>query len=133
MLAPFAEGALDPNECKELINHLADCSHCRQVASQLLLLSAESASMSPSIITAESSGTATSSAGWRTRSVVWMALAASLLLAVGLLLTRSGSDPQVAEARMYNSARKLLEDGQFDEARQLLSSSADKKIASCAA
>ena len=59
-----------------------------------------------------------------------MALAASLLLAVGLLLTRSGNDPQVAEARTYNSAKKLLEDRQFDEARQLLSSSADKGIAS---
>jgi hypothetical protein len=41
-------------------------------------------------------------------------------LAVGLLLTRSGNDPQVAEARTYNSAKKLLEDGQFDEARDVL-------------
>jgi tetratricopeptide (TPR) repeat protein len=61
---------------------------------------------------------------------LWVTLAASVLLAVGLLVSRPSTDPQVAEARTYNSAKKLLENGQFDEARQLLSSSANKKIAS---
>jgi tetratricopeptide (TPR) repeat protein len=125
MLALFAVGALAADQRTPIIEHLADCATCRQTVSQLLsLVEPETTAAAPQVTAAKTS----SASFWQTRNWVWMAVAASLLLAVGLLVNQKANRRLVAESHTYDAAAKMLADRQFDQARQLLASSATSGI-----
>jgi tetratricopeptide (TPR) repeat protein len=113
-LVLFASDGLSDPEREELVGHLADCTVCRQTVSHLLKLSQSEATVQ---IAANARGTGSS------MRTLWIAIAASLLLAAAWWLGHSNDQNQVAELRTYNAARELIENSRFDEAQQLLTSS----------
>ena len=57
---------------------------------------------------------------WTTVRLTALALAACLLVAVGIAILSPGSGRQLADARFYDQAKAQLEHGQFDQAHETL-------------
>lgn len=117
-LVSFAAGALAEPDRIEVVKHLDACPTCRRTASLLLTLSAQEA-VAPVVERPAHFWAAPS-------RTVWFALAASLLVAVGLLLM-AGRD---SEQRIYGRSVALLTGGHFAEAREELRSAAERGIQS---
>lgn len=118
MLALFAAGALAGAEREHLVRHLDLCPHCRQAASLLLTLPDEAP---------PAAGFRTNF--WKTRPAgLWLALAATLLLAAGAFLLMPGRDPKTAEGRAYDEAGRALAVGDFDRVRRVVDEAARRGI-----
>lgn len=111
MLALFAAGALDEAERQALLKHLDECVACRKAASALLSLPEE-----------ESAVVDLPRASWLTPArATWLALAASLLVAVGLVWSTASRGREGAESEAYRQVAALVADGKFDDAARAVS------------
>jgi tetratricopeptide (TPR) repeat protein len=126
-LALFAMGELRGTERDALIRHLSECSACRQTAGAVMSWSAIAGSAASDHVKPK--------VGWGSkRSIAWVGLAAaaSLLLALGMLLrldirVRPGA---ATEADAFAQAVDLLQRGQFDQARAAVVGAANRGIKS---
>ena len=120
----FAQGLLSGAERAELIQHLADCVECRKLASTALSVAR--------IITGE---IRTGSPSWwntTTKRVVPFALAATVLVMASLLalVRMPGQGRALSEPQAYAQASNLLQSGQFDRARDVVSQATAQGIQS---
>ncbi|MGD9724006.1 MAG: tetratricopeptide repeat protein [Pirellulales bacterium] len=123
LIAQFAENALPQAERRRVIEHLADCSECRRVASSLLnLASAEGTTDSVDGPTIRLAAAEPERSFVRRYGV--LALAASLLVAVTIALSSRRTSSDVAERDAYDSAQRLLAASNFTEARKVVSDAA---------
>ena len=110
-LAQFVTADLTAAERDALIEHLADCDHCRRIVAAAVGVDHSTEPVAVSFASAK-----TQAAAPKRLSVSWvLATAAGLLLLVGgisWIVTSGGS-----EAAVYRRALAALEAGRFDEAR----------------
>jgi tetratricopeptide (TPR) repeat protein len=122
LLALFAEGALTGQEREDVIAHLADCADCRQLASGLLQQPADERAVKP--ISADE----TSSWGMPYRPL-WL-VAASLLVAAGVMFLLPQGRTTFTEADVYRQARGLLVQREFDRVSMLVDEAASQNVRS---
>lgn len=113
----LAEGQLSATEAEQLFAHLADRPSLRQALSSQLLEFEE-----PKNIVRL--GTAIPVP----RRLAVLALAASLLVALGVLLWPTVGDHMLAEATIYQQGLDMLESSKFNELNKLLSDAKSNRI-----
>jgi tetratricopeptide (TPR) repeat protein len=113
-LVLFAHAALSAAEREAVIAHLDQCNTCRQTVSRLLRLEEEQVGEQTTV------APVAATARWTTVRLTALALAACLLVAVGIAILSPGSGRQLADARFYDQAKAQLELGQFDRAQETI-------------
>jgi tetratricopeptide (TPR) repeat protein len=114
-LALFALGQLTESERIPVVEHLADCARCRQVASRLLCHEgdlAESADKRGTVLRLPIEKVLRSRALW--------AVAASVIAAIGLWFVTPGGREQTTEREAYRQANELLAAADFDQVQRVL-------------
>jgi tetratricopeptide (TPR) repeat protein len=122
-LVLFSQAALSDNERQQAIEHLADCTQCREIVAELLQFEEDDLQAATP---AEVSRPRLAAWSGATRYVVF-ALAACLLLAVTLVLVQPdlwSASGAVAERKTYEETSKLLALRQFDAARNSVAEAA---------
>ncbi|MEQ8791505.1 MAG: hypothetical protein RIC55_34900 [Pirellulaceae bacterium] len=133
-LARFAEGDLEPEELAGVLDHLDRHAASREAAARLLTVENGATSGDAAAETAGRIRTASKTpAAWRGPSyrVMLASVAALLLVLVGLVIVMSRpEDPAVAESRAFERASRLVEQHEYDAARDVLAAAREAGVVS---
>jgi tetratricopeptide (TPR) repeat protein len=113
-LALFAEGRLPESEQRPMVDHLADCADCRAKAA-LLLVAFEGADVAESV--RPTIPVVTLRRRWPMQV---LALAAGLLICVGVYAFFGQPETRLADAETFDTASELLAQGNFESAKAQL-------------